>query len=61
MLSIMNYFLLFRSNLQDVIDQLDVKVMLRVPHDVLVKRRYERHGYHTAGRKFLTRRLLGKV
>ncbi|KIM45070.1 hypothetical protein M413DRAFT_8407 [Hebeloma cylindrosporum] len=33
---------------KDVIDQLDVRIMLRVPHDVLKKRRHERHGYHTA-------------
>jgi len=26
--------------------------MLRVPHDVLKQRRHERHGYHTAGKKF---------
>jgi len=37
---------------QDVVDQLDVRIMLRVPHDVLKKRRHERHGYHTAGKKF---------
>ncbi|KDR75297.1 hypothetical protein GALMADRAFT_544473 [Galerina marginata CBS 339.88] len=39
-------FLLYWN--QDVIDQLDVRIMLRVPHDVLKKRRHERHGYHTA-------------
>lgn len=38
--------------LQDVIDQLDVRIMLRVPHDVLRQRRHERHGYHTAGTKY---------
>ncbi|KAF8973193.1 P-loop containing nucleoside triphosphate hydrolase protein [Flammula alnicola] len=32
----------------EVIEQLDVRIMLRVPHDVLKKRRHERHGYHTA-------------
>jgi hypothetical protein len=32
--------------------------MLRVPHDVLAKRRHERHGYHTAGTAFLARQLL---
>lgn len=32
-----------------VIDQLDVCIFLRVPRDVLQKRRHERHGYHTAG------------
>jgi nicotinamide/nicotinate riboside kinase len=36
---------------QEVIDQLDVCIFLRVPHDVLKKRRHERHGYHTAGMK----------
>ncbi|KAJ3568443.1 hypothetical protein NP233_g5714 [Leucocoprinus birnbaumii] len=34
---------------QDVIAELDVRIMLRVPHDILKKRRHERHGYHTAG------------
>ncbi|KAH7923396.1 P-loop containing nucleoside triphosphate hydrolase protein [Leucogyrophana mollusca] len=33
---------------QEVIDQLDVRIFLRVPHDVLKQRRHERHGYHTA-------------
>ncbi|PFH52072.1 hypothetical protein AMATHDRAFT_57898 [Amanita thiersii Skay4041] len=32
----------------DVIETLDVRVLLRVPHDVLKRRRHERHGYHTA-------------
>ncbi|EPS96268.1 hypothetical protein FOMPIDRAFT_1062303 [Fomitopsis schrenkii] len=32
----------------EVVEQLDVRVFLRVPHDVLKKRRHERHGYHTA-------------
>jgi len=32
----------------DVIKELDVRIFLRVPHDVLRKRRHERHGYHTA-------------
>ncbi|KAF9476378.1 P-loop containing nucleoside triphosphate hydrolase protein [Pholiota conissans] len=32
----------------EVIAQLDVRIMLRVPHAVLKKRRHERHGYHTA-------------
>lgn len=36
--------------LQDVIDTLDTRVFLRVPHDVLKQRRHERHGYHTAGK-----------
>lgn len=35
---------------QEVIDQLDVRFFLRVPHDVLKQRRHERHGYHTAGK-----------
>lgn len=29
---------------------MDVRIFLRVPHDVLKKRRHERHGYHTAGK-----------
>ncbi|OBZ67277.1 Nicotinamide riboside kinase [Grifola frondosa] len=32
----------------EVVDNLDVRVFLRVPHDVLRQRRHERHGYHTA-------------
>ncbi|KAI0930651.1 hypothetical protein AcV5_007310 [Taiwanofungus camphoratus] len=32
----------------EVVEQLDVRVFLRVPHDVLKQRRHERHGYHTA-------------
>ncbi|KAF9528502.1 hypothetical protein CPB83DRAFT_869476 [Crepidotus variabilis] len=32
----------------EVIEQLDVRIMLRVPYDVLKARRHERHGYHTA-------------
>ncbi|KAJ6602205.1 P-loop containing nucleoside triphosphate hydrolase protein [Mycena sp. CBHHK59/15] len=39
-------FLLYWS--PEVIEQLDVRIYLRVPHDVLKKRRHERHGYHTA-------------
>ena len=35
---------------QEVIDKLDVRIFLRVPHDVLKQRRHERHGYHTAGK-----------
>jgi len=38
----------------EVIEQLDVRIMLRVPHDVLKKRRHERHGYHTAGKQSQT-------
>jgi hypothetical protein len=33
-----------------VIDQLDVRIFLRTPHDVLKQRRNDRHGYHTAGK-----------
>ncbi|KAF9047372.1 hypothetical protein BJ165DRAFT_1581582 [Panaeolus papilionaceus] len=33
---------------KEVINQLDVRIMLRVPHDILKQRRHERHGYHTA-------------
>ncbi|KAF9268763.1 P-loop containing nucleoside triphosphate hydrolase protein [Marasmius fiardii PR-910] len=32
----------------DVFEQLDVRIFLRVPHDILKQRRHERHGYHTA-------------
>ncbi|KAJ8696686.1 ribosylnicotinamide kinase [Pleurotus ostreatus] len=39
-------FLLYWNH--DVVDQLDVKFFLRVPHDALKKRRHDRHGYHTA-------------
>lgn len=39
-------FLLFWH--PEVIELLDVRIFLRVPHDVLKKRRNERHGYHTA-------------
>ncbi|KAG6866673.1 hypothetical protein C0991_000783 [Blastosporella zonata] len=41
-------FLLYWN--QEVIDELDVRVFLRVPEPVLKKRRHERHGYHTAGK-----------
>ncbi|EAU91546.2 hypothetical protein CC1G_02035 [Coprinopsis cinerea okayama7 len=36
-----------------VVEQLDVRIMLRVPHDVLKQRRHERHGYHTAAQSDL--------
>ncbi|RDB24774.1 Nicotinamide riboside kinase [Hypsizygus marmoreus] len=39
-------FLLYWN--QEVIDQLDVRIFLRVPEEILRKRRHERHGYHTA-------------
>ncbi|KAJ8521172.1 hypothetical protein ONZ45_g2089 [Pleurotus djamor] len=39
-------FLLYWN--KDVVDQLDVQFFIRVPHDVLKRRRHERHGYHTA-------------
>ncbi|KAG6821014.1 hypothetical protein H0H93_007904 [Arthromyces matolae] len=39
-------FLLYWN--QEVIDELDVRIFLRVPEPVLKKRRHERHGYHTA-------------
>ncbi|KZT65959.1 P-loop containing nucleoside triphosphate hydrolase protein [Daedalea quercina L-15889] len=32
----------------EIVEQLDVRLFLRVPHDVLKQRRHERHGYHTA-------------
>ncbi|KAG7090953.1 hypothetical protein E1B28_010022 [Marasmius oreades] len=34
----------------DIIKQLDVRIFLRFPHDVLKRRRHDRHGYHTAGK-----------
>jgi nicotinamide/nicotinate riboside kinase len=50
-----NTFSLFNLTIpvhyQDVIDQLDVRLFLRVPHDVLHRRRHERDGYYTAGRE----------
>jgi len=33
---------------QEVVDQIDVRLFLRVPHETLERRRHERHGYHTA-------------
>ncbi|KAJ7718023.1 P-loop containing nucleoside triphosphate hydrolase protein [Mycena maculata] len=39
-------FLMYWS--PEVIEQLDVRIYLRVQHDVLRQRRHERHGYHTA-------------
>ena len=39
---------------QDVVDKLDYRIFLRVPHDVLKQRRHDRHGYHTAGRNALS-------
>jgi len=33
---------------QEVVNHIDVRVLLRAPHDVLRQRRHERHGYHTA-------------
>jgi len=44
-------FLLYWN--QEVIDELDVRIFLRVPEEVLKKRRHQRHGYHTAGKKLL--------
>lgn len=41
------------GGVQEVIELLDVRIFLRVPHDVLKKRRNERHGYHTAGRSLV--------
>ncbi|KAF9467324.1 P-loop containing nucleoside triphosphate hydrolase protein [Collybia nuda] len=35
---------------EEVMDQLDVRIFLRVPEEVLKKRRHERSGYHTAGK-----------
>ncbi|KAF9792668.1 P-loop containing nucleoside triphosphate hydrolase protein [Thelephora terrestris] len=39
-------FLLYWN--QEVVGHIDVRVLLRAPHDVLRQRRHERHGYHTA-------------
>jgi len=39
-------FLLYWN--REVVDHIDVRVLLRAPHDVLRQRRHERHGYHTA-------------
>ncbi|CCL99853.1 uncharacterized protein FIBRA_01877 [Fibroporia radiculosa] len=36
----------------EVVNQLDVRIFLRIPHDVLKQRRHERHGYHTAGKAY---------
>ncbi|KAI5118192.1 hypothetical protein M0805_005547 [Coniferiporia weirii] len=33
---------------KEVFESLDARIFLRVRHDVLKKRRHERHGYHTA-------------
>ena len=41
----------YRHHFKDVIDQLDVRIILRVPHDVLKRRR---HDYHIAGKGFLS-------
>ncbi|KAL1740697.1 hypothetical protein HDZ31DRAFT_46976 [Schizophyllum fasciatum] len=39
-------FLLYWNS--EVLKQLDIRFFLRVPEEVLKKRRHERHGYHTA-------------
>lgn len=36
--------------MKGVIDTLEARLFLRVPHDILQHRRNERHGYHTAGK-----------
>lgn len=41
--------------LQQVVETLEQRILLRVPHDVLKKRRHDRHGYHTAGRDSFVR------
>ena len=43
----------FQLFAQEVVNQIDVRVLLRAPHDVLRQRRLERHGYHTAGEQIL--------
>ncbi|KAF8578663.1 P-loop containing nucleoside triphosphate hydrolase protein [Ramaria rubella] len=44
--AIVDGFLMYWN--EQVINQLDVRVFLRVPREVLQQRRHERHGYHTA-------------
>ncbi|KZT24191.1 P-loop containing nucleoside triphosphate hydrolase protein [Neolentinus lepideus HHB14362 ss-1] len=44
--ALLDGFLLYWD--KEVVDSLDVRIFLRVPYDVLRKRREERHGYHTA-------------
>ncbi|CAE6430367.1 unnamed protein product [Rhizoctonia solani] len=44
------------TGLQEVVDQLDVKIFVHVPEEVLRKRRHERHGYHTAVARVAARR-----
>ncbi|EPQ57636.1 P-loop containing nucleoside triphosphate hydrolase protein [Gloeophyllum trabeum ATCC 11539] len=44
--ALLDGFLLYWD--KEVVDSLDVRIFLRVPYDVLKKRRHERHGYHTA-------------
>ncbi|KAG8732845.1 ribosylnicotinamide kinase [Ceratobasidium sp. 428] len=44
--ALLDGFLLYWDS--EVVDQLDVKVFMRIPEGVLQKRRHERHGYHTA-------------
>ncbi|KAK2467856.1 hypothetical protein APHAL10511_000151 [Amanita phalloides] len=43
---IVDGFLLYWDT--EVVEQLDTRILLRVPYDVLKQRRHERHGYHTA-------------
>ncbi|KAF9512139.1 hypothetical protein BS47DRAFT_1330451 [Hydnum rufescens UP504] len=43
---IVDGFLLYWD--KGIADQLDIRLFLRVPHDVLRQRRHARHGYHTA-------------
>lgn len=54
-------FPLIDRSLQQVIEQLDIRIMLRVPHDVLKERRHQRHGYHTAGTDVLVVILLSGI
>ncbi|KAG9103062.1 ribosylnicotinamide kinase, partial [Ceratobasidium sp. 370] len=44
--ALLDGFLLYWDS--EVVDQLDVKIFMRIPEGVLQKRRHERHGYHTA-------------
>ncbi|KAB5595973.1 Nicotinamide riboside kinase [Ceratobasidium theobromae] len=46
MWGLLDGFLLYWD--KEVVDYLDLKIFMRVPEEVLRKRRHERHGYHTA-------------
>ncbi|GAB1521319.1 ribosylnicotinamide kinase [Rhizoctonia solani] len=44
--ALLDGFLLYWD--KEIVEKLDVKIFIHVPEEVLRKRRYERHGYHTA-------------